>query len=345
MRLNLLIDTSVWLDLTKDPRHLPLLDALSAMADAGEVVLIMPQIIIEEFARNRDRVMAASRASLSSHFKRVREAIMQFAPEEGRDATLKQLNEVDHRVATGGEAVNEAVDLIEKLFGDTTPVPVSDHIKVRAADRAIAKVAPFHRQMNGIGDAIIIETYIDAVAARKDEDVFAFVTHNIHDFSQKGADTRIPHPDLASLFDGVRSRYETNLSVLLSEFASDLIEETRFEREYSQDPRQLSEMLEAENKLTTQVWYNRKWSIIARVEGGQAKLTTKEVWDQSAPEERRNLLVDTIWEGMLAAMKSAEEELGTEELGPWTDFEWGMINGKLSAIRWVLGDEWDMLDT
>lgn len=44
-------------------------------------------------------------------------------------------------------------------------------------------------------------------------------------------------------------------------------------------------------------------------------------------------------------MKSAEEAFGTEELGPWTNFEWGMINGKLSAIRWVLGDEWDMLDT
>ena len=43
-------------------------------------------------------------------------------------------------------------------------------------------------------------------------------------------------------------------------------------------------------------------------------------------------------------MKRAENEY-PEELGPWDDFEWGMLNGKLSAIRWMLGDEWDMLDT
>lgn len=72
---------------------------------------------------------------------------------------------------------------------------------------------------------------------------------------------------------------------------------------------------------------------------------TKEVWDQATPEGRRNLLIDTIWEGMLASMKKAEEEVGITELGPWSDFEWGMVNGKLSAIRWGLGDEWDMLDT
>ena len=98
---------------------MPLLDALSALIEAGQVELILPQIIPEEFARNRDRVMASSRASLSGHFKRVKDAVSQFGPEEGRDEVLRRLNEIDHRISVGGEAVNEAVSLIERLFATT----------------------------------------------------------------------------------------------------------------------------------------------------------------------------------------------------------------------------------
>jgi hypothetical protein len=56
-------------------------------------------------------------------------------------------------------------------------------------------------------------------------------------------------------------------------------------------------------------------------------------------------MVDKTWKGALAAAKRTENEVGIDNLGPWTDFEWGMLNGKLSALRWVMGDEWDMLDT
>jgi hypothetical protein len=57
------------------------------------------------------------------------------------------------------------------------------------------------------------------------------------------------------------------------------------------------------------------------------------------------MFLDTVWEGALASAKRTEDELCPDGIGPWNDFEWGMINGKLSTIRWMLGDDWDMLDT
>ena len=34
-----------------------------------------------------------------------------------------------------------------------------------------------------------------------------------------------------------------------------------------------------------------------------------------------------------------------EELPPWSAYQYGEVCGKLSALRWVTGYEWDMLDT
>jgi hypothetical protein len=47
----------------------------------------------------------------------------------------------------------------------------------------------------------------------------------------------------------------------------------------------------------------------------------------------------------LAAMKRVREKYGRSIGKYMNDWEWGFVNGKLSALRWVLGDEWDFLDT
>lgn len=340
--LKLLIDTCVWLDTAKDHRQQITLRYLDQLIDSGKVGLIVPRQVVDEFARNRDRIIKENTQSLSSVFKRVKDTVSRFGDEAHREATLAQLNDVDHRIATLSEAVIGSIEQIEALFEKAEVIETSDSIKLRVADRAIMCRAPFHKQRNSVGDAILIETFADAVSTRDPGDELAFVTHNTRDFSVQGGDIREPHLDIAELFLAKEVKYSTGLAQVLNELEPALLEEVRFELEFVDVPRRLSELLEAEREFELKVWYNRHWGRRIQIEEGKIKLVTKEQWDRE--KEKSGVIVDTIWDGALKAAKQVEDDFG-EGLGPWDDFEWGMINGKLSAVRWVMGYEWDMLDT
>ena len=278
-------------------------------------------------------------------FKRVREAVSQFAEDDKKDDTLHQLNEIDHKIAMKGEVSKRTLATIEKIMMASPPVLVSNDAKVRAAERALARAAPFHLAKNSFGDALLIETYAEIVAADTNpENDFIFVTENTRDFSRHNGDQRLPHADLEPLFADARSRYFTSIVEVIKEIDGEMLEEYEFEHTYHQDSRRLSEILEAEHLLFRQVWYNRHWGLRSGVEEGSIKIITGAEF-QKLEGYHPEVVVDEIWKGALAAAKRTEEEVGIENLGPWTDFEWGMVNGKLSALRWVLGDEWDMLDT
>jgi hypothetical protein len=65
-------------------------------------------------------------------------------------------------------------------------------------------------------------------------------------------------------------------------------------------------------------------------------------------KEKGEKLSPDIQKGMTAARKHIEKMYGGKKaLNSYykSDFDWGMMNGKLSALRWVLGDEMDNLDT
>ena len=81
------------------------------------------------------------------------------------------------------------------------------------------------------------------------------------------------------------------------------------------------------DELTDKVWYNRHQELKQLVEEGKEEVDPQ------------------IWRDALKAAKKVEEKYGIDDLGPYDDFEWGMLNGKFSALRWLLGYEWDMLDT
>ncbi len=91
-----------------------------------------------------------------------------------------------------------------------------------------------------------------------------------------------------------------------------------------------AEILEAEQEFFDKVWYVR--SVVT-------------------PDEDVAKYRDDIREGMLSARARVEAKYGRKDLwkpigrGHDKAWEYGYINGKLSALRWVLGDEWDFLDT
>jgi len=80
-------------------------------------------------------------------------------------------------------------------------------------------------------------------------------------------------------------------------------------------------------KFTDQIWYNRHQGLKFRIKN---KETTVD------PE---------IWNEALKSAKKIEMKYGEENLWHESDFEWGILNGKLSTLRWLMGEEWDMLDT
>ena len=77
-KFHILIDTCVWLDVAKDYQQQAILAALEKLIRHGGVALLLPRTVVDEFARNKARVIEESSRSLSSTFKRVKEAVEKF---------------------------------------------------------------------------------------------------------------------------------------------------------------------------------------------------------------------------------------------------------------------------
>lgn len=337
--VRMLVDTCVWTDLAKDPTGQSLIRTLAESVRADDITLVVARTTLNELARNRDQLIEEIGRSISSIRGRAVRAPEKPKDPRSRRTANTNLDEIDHRFVNLTEQAAETVEFIEALLAAGELRETTDAIKVRASQRGIEQRAPFHRQRNGTIDAILLETYADLVA-QDTAQRFAFVTHNVKDFSLSG-DPKAPHPDLADLFANKRSRYFITLGEALRSIRPEQFVDLEIERELKDQPRRrIADVEKAEQEFFEKVWYRRHRLWRERVERGNIHIVEDQT---STVENRRRSIPREIWEAAVRAAEAIETRYGADNLGPWSDFDWGMINGKLSALRWVLGDEWDML--
>ena len=89
-------------------------------------------------------------------------------------------------------------------------------------------------------------------------------------------------------------------------------------------------ILKAYNEFWDKVWWNRHQVWLEKITSGEEPLT----------EGQKPLLKKAQ-----QAARRIEKQYGRRNLG-WDDFEWGLLSGRMSALAWVMGSEWDeSLDT
>jgi hypothetical protein len=161
---------------------------------------------------------------------------------------LSHLYDVSHKMPIVGGTASATLDQIEKLLTASPTIEPTEASKLHAAQRALEKRAPFHRDRNSMADALIIETYADRVRAKTASGTrFAFVTHNKTDFSAVDGNQKSPHPDIAGYFSRTKSLYFINLPELLRRIEPSLVSDAMLEHSWTQEPRGLSEILKAED--------------------------------------------------------------------------------------------------
>ena len=110
---HVLIDTNVWFDLAENQRLTPLFEIVQHFIAEKQMQLLVPEIVLDEFRANRDRVAARSVKSLSTHFGLVKEAVRNAPDDEQKQKVLSYLSDLDHRIPIVGAAAKATLELIE----------------------------------------------------------------------------------------------------------------------------------------------------------------------------------------------------------------------------------------
>ncbi|PEI34072.1 hypothetical protein CN556_00360 [Bacillus wiedmannii] len=227
-KIFIFLDTCTWLNHAEKANF----DALIKLVDLQrqyDATLLTPEQLTIEWDRNCEEVLLKSKINI---FNDMLNKTKSFRDTIVSDDSQKQiLDDLITQAETYKEATvtyisKEIMHLFEEVMKKGRKIKTKDEYLITAAKLALEKKAPFHKNKNSIGDAILFISLLDYLGKFK-EPILYFLTDNTTDFSKENKVNEL-HPDLRKLAEenGITINYSLDLNKTLNEIIKEVTDST-----------------------------------------------------------------------------------------------------------------------
>jgi hypothetical protein len=196
----LTFDSNIWIYLLNDSwKENNPLDYLEHWIEEGHITILLPEIILSEWDRNRDKEKVERKKKLKEFFLMADEIIpLEFIKDQRKPENIDKIVE------------NQFIRIENLIKSKAKIIPLENETKFKLIEWGVLKKAPMHKK-SSVADAIIILSLFDFVEQNLDNE-FIFITENTEDFYQKVEKKQSIHPDLQVNFEKLKIADYRNLN-------------------------------------------------------------------------------------------------------------------------------------
>jgi hypothetical protein len=230
------LDTNAWINLANGTDPSRMLLALHRGVMEGEVIVILPTVIIDEWEKGKHKLLLGGSLKtfdeISKGFGTLLKSISKdesFSHIEENDFVFEDPVKVNIWELFKGLSANfnngrkivenlikENASLIDEIFEhySTRRIEIKNSVALKAAKFAVAKKAPFGNK-NSFIDALILFSFIEY--AKINHLYYThFVTYNVDDFCEKRNQKYFLHKDLVEEFDKSGVEFHQSVAAALN---------------------------------------------------------------------------------------------------------------------------------
>lgn len=218
----LILDTNYWIYLAKG-EHPEIFQKLKQNIEERKFQILVNQVIIDEWYKNKDDTISEIQKSIRIQAIAAEE-ILEYLDDMEKAIFERIIRNYKINEVIRVDAAFQRVKAIEDIFDNHAIVtPIDDQIRLKTVELALAQRAPFIKNKNSVGDALILLSSVEYLKQHglvnklnlKNLSEAIFVTFNHTDFSASSQDRDKIHPDLEPLFDRVGMKYVRNIGQIL----------------------------------------------------------------------------------------------------------------------------------